>query len=98
MTIYDDFLKPQAMATEGLAPSEYGFEAWEDEDRYIYRLSASGYLDCTEWCTAFTLVEAVAGLVDMYYQDADKYDVDSTCQWFHENWGIDMRSLKRVIV
>ena len=46
---------------------------WEVEliEGYGARLSANGYMDCTEWCVYETSVEAAEDLLEMYYYDQD---------------------------
>lgn len=67
----DSFLKPEAFRLD--ASTEYALaESGLDlEDGAIYaRLSASGFLDCTEWSGPFDTVEAAGRhLIDTYAGD-----------------------------
>ncbi len=58
-------------------------EEWEEmpivlelKHGWLARLSASGYMDCTEWCAYETEEEAKAALVEMYgtNDDGEKQD------------------------
>ncbi len=63
----DWFMKPQCRLG-GTIESEI-LEAGLDleEDKYYCRLSASGYLDCTDWSGPYDSVEAAAqALLDMH--------------------------------
>jgi len=51
-------------------------QEWEWIEGYGARLSAPGYLDCTEWAVFDTVAEAEAYLADMYGDD-DEDDDDS---------------------
>ena len=58
--------------TEGL-PQE-----WETIKGYGARLSAPGYLDCTEWAVFDTVEEAEAYLSDMYGEEEE--EEGGTCE------------------
>jgi hypothetical protein len=61
-----DAIKRIQQYTEG-TPQE-----WETIKGYGARLSAPGYLDCTEWCVFDTVAEAEAYLSDMYGDDEEE--------------------------
>lgn len=42
---------------------------YERKTGYVYRLSAPGYMDCTNWEAADTLEEALTALLEMSGQD-----------------------------
>jgi hypothetical protein len=45
------------------------------EDKWFSRLSAPGYLDCTDWEGPYdTKKEALKGLYEIYGQDDESYD------------------------
>lgn len=46
-------------------PGEPG-EAPEIESGWLWRLSAPGYMDCTDWCRADTREEAIRECLEMY--------------------------------
>ena len=102
MGIYSDFMKPEVIQIVGSGytlAELFGDDAEHidpDDAVYAYRLSAKGYIDSTEWGYAFTLAEAVADLVDMYYQE-HTYSTEELRQWFIE-YGIDSAIVDRVIV
>jgi hypothetical protein len=45
-----------------------GAEVYTFSGRYLARLSASGFLDCTDWLLYDDLESAIAGLAEMYEQ------------------------------
>lgn len=102
MSIYTDFMTPEVINIEdsGYTLAElFGDDAKHidpNEAIYAYRLTAEGYTDATEWSYAFTVAEAVANLVDMYYQE-HPYSTKELRQWFIE-YGIDSAIVNRVIV
>lgn len=52
---------------EGYAPDSKDCEVGEPEHGWCARLSAPGYMDCTEWCGPFdTVEEAAEALLDMF--------------------------------
>jgi hypothetical protein len=58
-----------ALPAEYYSPSEHSKEATIEPvtDKWFYRLSAPGYLDCTEWTGPFdTIGEAKSDLVECY--------------------------------
>jgi hypothetical protein len=46
-------------------------QSWENIKGYGARLSAPGYLDCTEWAVFDTEEEAEKYLTDMYPEDGE---------------------------
>lgn len=52
-------------------------ESWENVQGYGARLSAPGYLDCTEWAVFDTEAEAQRYLDEMYSDDEDEEEEDS---------------------
>jgi len=66
----DSFMKPEAVRCD--ADTEFMlYESGLDlEDGAIYaRLSASGFLDCTEWCGPFDTLDAAADTLVRLYAD-----------------------------
>jgi hypothetical protein len=59
-----------AMYIEGDIAEAYGIEYRQDV--WMYRLSAPGYLDCTEWGWADTEEEAEQKLSDLYGDDDEE--------------------------
>jgi viroplasmin and RNaseH domain-containing protein len=57
-------------------------ESWENIKGYGARLSAPGYLDCTEWSVFDTAEEAKAYLDENYPEEEDEEDDEdeATCQ------------------
>ena len=57
-------------------------ESWENVKGYGARLSAPGYLDCTEWTIFDTAEEAEKYLTDEYPEDGEPEDDEdeATCQ------------------
>jgi hypothetical protein len=51
-------------------------QSWENVKGYGARLSAPGYLDCTEWTVFDTEEEARAYLEEMYPEDEDEPEND----------------------
>jgi hypothetical protein len=47
-------------------------QSWENIKGYGARLSAAGYLDCTEWTVYDTVQEARESLDEMYLEDEDE--------------------------
>lgn len=63
----NSFMKPYAMQgkDDEMAIMESGLDL-EDEGYYV-RLSASGYLDCTDWSGPYaTIEEGAQALLDLY--------------------------------
>ncbi len=61
------FMKPQCYV--GIGIQEQILEAGLDleDDKFYARLSASGYLDCTDWSGPYDSIEdAAAGLLELY--------------------------------
>ena len=54
---------------------EGDIESWETIRGYGARLSAPGYLDCTDW-SVFDTPELAEGYLDEYYPDEDGQDKD----------------------
>jgi len=52
---------------------------------YGVRLSAPGYMDCTEWSVYDTIAEAIADLLSMYCDEFDLSDYRSVCSEL-EQW------------
>lgn len=52
-------------------------ESWELVEGYGARLSAPGYLDCTEWTVFDTVAEAEKYLEEMYGDDQESETDDS---------------------
>ena len=75
----DQFMKPEISLEkwvivdgQGACPYEYLNDAVNDGQEYEVvtgygaRLSASGYLDCTDWTVHDTIKEAIDSLIEMY--------------------------------
>lgn len=62
------FMKPEAFKLDASTEAELAESGLDLEEGAIYaRLSASGYLDCTEWSGPFeTLEQAAQHLIDTY--------------------------------
>lgn len=103
MSINTDFMKPEIINIKesGYSLTELFAEDSENisiEDAvFAYRLSASGYMDATDWGYAFTEAEAIASIVDMFYQDVEEYPTDELRQWFI-SCGFDEATVNRIIV
>ena len=72
----DNFMQPEIIQINNKmdAIDEYGIDvdsviAFGDSTFYIARLSASGYLDCTDWCIAESLSDAADQLIQYYAED-----------------------------
>jgi len=67
----DSFLKPEAFRLDGSTEYVLAESGLDLEDGAIYaRLSAPGFLDCTEWSGPFDTVEAAGCyLIDTYAGD-----------------------------
>jgi hypothetical protein len=50
-------------------------ESWENIKGHGARLSAPGYLDCTEW-TVFNSIEKATAYLDEYYPEDDEAETD----------------------
>ena len=46
-------------------------QSWENIQGYGARLSAPGYLDCTEWAVFDTVEEALSYLAEMYEENEE---------------------------
>jgi len=64
----DSFMQPEAFKLDASTEAELLESGLDLEEGAIYaRLSASGYLDCTEWSGPFeTLEQAAQHLIDTY--------------------------------
>lgn len=66
----DSFMKPQSYMGADIqeAIMEAGLDL--EDDKVYARLSAPGYLDCTDWSGPFdTTEEAAQALLDLYFED-----------------------------
>lgn len=78
-TVFDTFiLFRDNMGNENLIQKEYiniidGFEVIQEESGWFSRLSAAGYMDCTDWIGPFnTQEEALVELNNLYeFSDED---------------------------
>lgn len=64
----DSFMQPEAFKLDAHTEAELAESGLDLEEGAIYaRLSASGFLDCTEWSGPFeTLEQAAQHLIDTY--------------------------------
>jgi hypothetical protein len=64
----DSFMQPEAFKLDASTEAELAESGLDLEEGAIYaRLSASGFLDCTEWSGPFeTLEQAAQHLIDTY--------------------------------
>ena len=64
----DSFMQPEAFKLDANTEAELAESGLDLEEGAIYaRLSASGFLDCTEWSGPFeTLEQAAQHLIDTY--------------------------------
>jgi hypothetical protein len=53
---------------------EGAVQSWEQREGFGARLSAPGYLDCTEWAVFDTPAEAEAYLEEMYGDDEEEIE------------------------
>jgi len=78
------FVRNSECPSQSLEADEYAFyekqirpyvegtiQSWENIKGYGARLSAPGYLDCTEWAVFDTEEEAEKYLTDMYPEDGE---------------------------
>lgn len=66
----DSFMKPECYRGEDiqLEIMEAGLDL--EDDKVYCRLSASGYLDCTDWSGPYnTTEEAAQALLSLYFED-----------------------------
>lgn len=71
----------------GLAGTVYiavDVDSIETKECYRWRLSASGYLDCTEWSVADSLVEAIDDCLGMYGDEFDDDDYATIASYLDE--------------
>lgn len=47
-------------------------QSWENIQGYGVRLSAPGYMDCTEWCVFDSVAEAEEYLIEMYGDEEEE--------------------------
>ena len=69
---HDSFMKPHVMQgkDDELTIMEAGLDL--EDDGYYCRLSASGYLDCTDWSGPYaTIEEAAQALLDLYGDEGE---------------------------
>lgn len=69
-TFRDSFMQPQCYRGSDIEEAVIDAGLDYEEDGIYCRLSASGYLDCTDWHGPFkTIEEAAQCLVDLYGED-----------------------------
>ena len=70
------FTYPSDFGKEDVAREwDVGTEEIEEVEGHGARLSAPGYLDCTEWAIFDTVEEAREYLVDTYYDDREEDEI-----------------------
>lgn len=74
------FMQPQFCDYSDVAEfivDENGLPIENDSYTHAWRLSAPGYLDCTDWTPAQSLLEAISDCLGMYGDDMDLEDLEA---------------------